>query len=138
MPMAEKFKFELVTPERRLVAAEVESVTAPGEIGEFEVLPGHRPLLSLLKAGVLTIDQESRPQRVVISGGYAEVSETGMRVLAETAEPAGEIDLARAEAALKKAEARIQELDPMAQAVEMAQVVAARDRAAARILAAAK
>jgi len=136
--MAEKFKFELVTPERCLVAGEVESVTAPGEIGEFQVLPGHRPLLSLLKAGVLTFEQEGRPQRVAISGGYAEVSETGMRVLAETAELAGEIDLNRAEAALKKAEARIQELDPMAQAVEMAQVVAARDRAQVRILAAAK
>jgi len=136
--MAERFNFELVTPERRLVAGEVESVTAPGEIGEFGVLPGHRPLLSLLKAGVLTFEQEGRPQRMAISGGYAEVSETGVRVLAETAELAGEIDLNRAEAALKKAEARIQELDPMAQAVEMAQVVAARDRAQVRILAAAK
>jgi len=136
--MAEKFKFELVTPERRLVAGEVESVTAPGEIGEFGVLPGHRPLLSLLKPGVLTFEQDGRPQRVAIAGGYAEVSETGVRVLAETAELSPEIDLARAEAALKKAEARIAELDPMAQAVNMAQAIAARDRAKARILASAK
>jgi F-type H+-transporting ATPase subunit epsilon len=136
--MAEKFKFELVTPERRLVAAEVESVTAPGELGEFEVLPGHRPLLSLLKAGVLTLEQGGKPQRVAVSGGYAEVSETGVRVLAESAELSQEIDLKRAEAALKNAEARMTELDPMAQAVDMAQAVAARDRAQARIHAAAK
>ena len=136
--MAEKFKFELVTPERRLVTGEVESVTAPGEIGEFGVLPGHRPLLSLLKAGVLTYEQDGKAQRVAISGGYTEVSETGVRVLAESAELAQEIDLKRAEAALQKAEARITELDPMAQAVDLAQAVAARDRAQARILAAAK
>ena len=120
------------------MAAEVESVTAPGELGEFEVLPGHRPLLSLLKAGVLTFEQGGKPQRVAVSGGYAEVSETGVRVLAESAELSQEIDLKRAEAALKNAEARMTELDPMAQAVDMAQAVAARDRAQARILAAAK
>ena len=76
--MIDKMFFEVVTPERRLVSVEVESVTAPGELGEFQVLPGHRPLLTLLKTGVLTFVQNGASERAAISGGYAEVSEEGI------------------------------------------------------------
>ncbi|OGP55728.1 MAG: ATP synthase F1 subunit epsilon [Deltaproteobacteria bacterium RBG_13_61_14] len=136
--MAEKFNFELVTPERRLVQAEVESVTAPGELGEFGVLPGHRPLLTLLKTGVLTFVQNGAAERVAISGGYAEVSEEGVRVLVESAELSGEIVTAEAEETLARAEADIKKLDPIEQAEALAQAQAARDLAQARILAARK
>jgi len=136
--MAEKFNFELVTPERRLVQAEVESVTAPGELGEFGVLPGHRPLLTLLKTGVLTFVQNGVAERVAISGGYAEVSEEGVRVLVESAELSGEIVTAEAEETLARAEADIKKLDPIEQAEALAQAQAARDLALARILAARK
>jgi F-type H+-transporting ATPase subunit epsilon len=136
--MPEKFPFELVTPERRLVSAEVESVTAPGELGEFGVLPGHRPLLTLLKTGVLTFVQNGAAERVAISGGYAEVSEEGVKVLAESAELSGEIDPAQAEETLARAEADIKKLDPIEQAEVLAQAKAARDLAQARILVARK
>lgn len=136
--MAEKFQFELVTPERRLVAAEVESVTAPGELGEFGVLPGHRPLLTLLKTGVLTFVKNGASERAAISGGYAEVSEQGVKVLAESAELAGEIDAAEAEKTLAQAEAEMKKLDPIEQAEALARAKAARDLAQAQILAARK
>lgn len=134
--MADKFPFELVTPERRLISAEIEAVTAPGALGEFGVLPGHRPLLTLLRAGVLTYVAGGKPQRVAISGGYTEVSETGVKMIAETAEAAENIDVARAKAALDRAEADLQKLDPMGQPVETAQARSARDRALARLEAA--
>ena len=136
--MAEKIQLELVTPERRLVQAEVESVTAPGELGEFGVLPGHRPLLTLLKAGVLSFVKNGAAERVAISGGYAEVSEQGVKVLAESAELSAEIDAAEAEKTLAQAEAEIKKLDPIEQAKALAQALAARDLALARILAARK
>lgn len=136
--MAEKFKFELVTPERRLVSAEVESVTAPGELGEFGVLPGHRPLLTLLKTGVLTYVENGRPERAAISGGYAEVSENGVKVMAESAKLSSEIDPAAAKESLAQAEAEIKKLDPIEQAEALARARAAAAWAQAEMAATAK
>lgn len=110
--MAEKLKLELVTPYKRVLSEEVDEVTAPGLIGEFGVLPGHTPLLTTLRIGELTYKQANRVFHVAVNWGYVEVEEDTVTVLVETAEPADQIDLARAKAALERAEQALKSLAP--------------------------
>ena len=108
--MAEKLKLELVTPYQRVLSEEVDEVTAPGTIGEFGVLPDHSPLLTTLKVGALTYKQGGQVFHVAVNWGYVEVEDNVMTVLVETAEPADEIDLERAKAALGRAEEALKTL----------------------------
>jgi F-type H+-transporting ATPase subunit epsilon len=108
--MAEKLKLELVTPYKRVLSEDVDEVTAPGTIGEFGVLPDHTSLLTTLKAGELTYKQGSETFHVAVNWGYVEVEDNVMTVLVETAEPADEIDLERAKAALGRAEEALKTL----------------------------
>lgn len=110
--MAEKLKLELVTPYKQVLSEEVDEVTAPGTIGEFGVLPGHTTLLTTLKVGELVYKQGNQSYHVAVNWGYVEVEDDTMTVLVETAEPADEIDLERAKAALGRAEAALKSLDP--------------------------
>jgi F-type H+-transporting ATPase subunit epsilon len=105
------FHFELVSPEQLVFAGEVTQVDVPGEEGEFGVLAGHAPYIATLKPGVLTIYQDGGPQRIVVRGGFAEVSPTGLTVLAEQAVPASEIDAATIAQAIKDAEEDIADAD---------------------------
>jgi len=98
------FHFELVSPERLLFAGEVTQVDVPGEEGEFGVLAGHAPYIATLKPGLLTIYGNGAPQRIVVRGGFAEVSPSGLTVLAEQATPAAEIDPAAITQSIKDAE----------------------------------
>jgi len=84
--MAERFHLRVYTPERQLVDAEVREVTAPGALGEIGVLPDHAALVTSLEPGVLSYREDSKTVRVTISGGFAEVRDNVMTVLAETAE----------------------------------------------------
>ena len=103
--MADKVAFELVSPERQLASVEADMVVVPGEEGDFGVLPGHAPFLSLLRPGVIAVYQGDRvEQRVFVEGGFAEVNERGCTVLAEAAEPLEEVDLERARGGLREAE----------------------------------
>lgn len=102
--MAEKLKLELVTPYKRVLSEEVDEVTAPGSIGEFGVLPDHTSLLTTLKVGVLTYKKGNETFQVAVNWGYVEVEDNVMTVLVETAEPADQIDMERAKAALARAE----------------------------------
>ncbi len=102
--MAEKLKLELVTPYKRVLSEEVDEVTAPGSIGEFGVLPGHTSLLTTLKVGELTYKKGNETFQVAVNWGYVEVEDNVMTVLVETAEPADQIDVERAKAALARAE----------------------------------
>lgn len=102
--MAEKIRLRVVTPARLVIDEEVEEVTAPGELGEFGVLPNHIAFLSTLVPGVLTYKQGSQTQTLAISGGYAEVLDNVMTVLATAAEFPLEIDVARAQRAKEQAE----------------------------------
>lgn len=103
--MADKVAFELVAPERLLASVDCDMVVVPGEEGDFGVLPNHAPLLSLLRAGVISVYQGDRvEQRVFVAGGFAEVNERGCTVLAESAEPLEEIDPASAQQRLRDAE----------------------------------
>lgn len=105
--MAEKLKLELVTPYKRVLSEEVDEVTAPGSVGEFGVLPDHTSLLTTLKVGVLSYKKGTETFQVAVNWGYVEVEDNVVTVLVETAEPADQIDLERAKAALNRAEAAL-------------------------------
>ena len=108
--MAEKLKLEMVTPYKRVLSEEVDEVTAPGSIGEFGVLPDHTSLLTTLKVGELTYKQGNETFHVAVNWGYVEVEDNVMTVLVETAEPADQIDVERAKAALARAEEALKKL----------------------------
>lgn len=108
--MAEKLKLEMVTPYKRVLSEEVDEVTAPGSIGEFGVLPDHTSLLTTLKVGELTYKQGNETFHVAVNWGYVEVEDNVMTVLVETAEPADQIDVERAKAALARAEDALKKL----------------------------
>lgn len=104
--MADKVQFELVSPERVLASEAVDMVVVPGSEGDFGVLPGHSPLMSLLRPGVISIYQgTSVTRRIFVAGGLAEANPTGVIVLAESAEPVEELDAPRARQQLTEAEA---------------------------------
>jgi F-type H+-transporting ATPase subunit epsilon len=107
MALPTKIALEIVTPDRSLVREEVDEVELPGSEGYFGVLPGHTPLLSMLKVGELwyRIGQEKR--YLAVAGGFVEVLPDRVSVLAQVGERAEDIDLARAEAAKRRAEERI-------------------------------
>jgi F-type H+-transporting ATPase subunit epsilon len=93
--MASPFHFDLVSPEKVLFDSRVVQVDVPGSEGYFGVLAGHAPLITTLRPGVLVIYGEAGEQlRVVVNGGFAEVGPSGLTVLADTAVPIEEFDLA--------------------------------------------
>jgi F-type H+-transporting ATPase subunit epsilon len=94
--MPEKIQLEVVTPERRLLDEPVDMVTVPGLGGELGILPGHTPLISELQTGVLSYIQDGKTFQLHISGGFVEVRDDHVAVLAEVAERPEEIDAARA------------------------------------------
>ncbi|MDG5468350.1 MAG: F0F1 ATP synthase subunit epsilon [Desulfuromonadales bacterium] len=108
--MADKLKLEMVTPYKRVLSEEVDEVTAPGTVGEFGVLPDHTSLLTTLKVGELTYNKDGETFHVAVNWGYVEVEDNVMTVLVETAEPADQIDLERAKAALSRAEEALKKL----------------------------
>lgn len=108
--MAEKtFKLEVVTPDRVVLSDdEIVSVTAPGSEGYFGMLANHAPLMTQLKVGELDYRRaDGTSGAMAISGGFLEVFENAVTVLAESAELAEEIDVDRAEEARTRAEERI-------------------------------
>lgn len=112
--MAEKtFHLEIVTPRRIVFNGEVTSFSAPGVVGGFQVLYNHAPLLSSLKIGeVKLIDASGAEYHYATSGGFVEVRDNKVILLAETAERADEIDVERAKIARDRAKKRIAEKKP--------------------------
>jgi F-type H+-transporting ATPase subunit epsilon len=98
---------EIVTPDRSVVAERVDEVEIPGVEGYFGVLPGHAPMLAMLKVGELWYRKGGERQYLSIAFGFAEVLPDRVTILAELAERPDEIDVARAEAARRRAEERI-------------------------------
>ena len=90
--MADKIRLRVVTPSRLLLDEEVDEVTAPGELGEFGVLPNHITFLSTLVPGEMNYKQGANKRALAVSGGYAEVLDNVMTVLAQAAEYGSEID----------------------------------------------
>ena len=109
--MSEKtFQLEIVTPKKTVFSSAVESFSAPGVIGGFQVLRSHAPFLSSLKIGeVKILDPNGKEFRYSTSGGFVEVRENKVVMLAETAERSDEIDVERAKAAKERAQKRVSE-----------------------------
>ncbi len=96
--------FDVITPGRILLSDSADMVVAPGGDGDFGVLPGHAPLLTTLRPGVLDVHHGDKvTTRIFVAGGFAEVSDSRLTVLAEEAEVDYEIDRARAEERLASA-----------------------------------
>ena len=108
--MADKIRLRVVTPGRLVLDEEVDEVTGPGAKGEFGVLPNHISFLTLLEPGEMSYKQGTARRFLAVSGGYAEVLDNIMTVLAPAAEFAAEIDVHRARSAKEKAERRLSEL----------------------------
>lgn len=101
--MAE-IKLEIVTPEKRVVDETVDTVTVPTANGEIGILPNHAPLISTLKSGILSFSGRGATDRMVVAGGFVEVSANKVSVLADVAEKADEIDVEAARAEREAAE----------------------------------
>lgn len=84
---------EIVTPERKLLSEKVDAVTVPTMSGEVGILQNHAPLIGVLKAGVLSYQKGGATERLMIAGGFIEVSSDNVSVLADTAETADEINV---------------------------------------------
>ena len=105
--MAGTFQLQIVSADRSIVNETVDEIQVPGSEGYFGVLPGHTPLLALRGTGELWFRRGSETSYVSLSGGFAEVQPDRVTILAQLAERADEIDIARAEAAKRRAEERL-------------------------------
>ncbi|MGD0772985.1 MAG: F0F1 ATP synthase subunit epsilon [Candidatus Solibacter sp.] len=102
--MADTLSLEVATPERELVREQVSDLQVPGKEGYMGILPGHAPLLGMLGIGTLTYVSDGKKRYLSIHGGFVEVLEDHVRVLADVAERAEEIDVQRARLALQRAQ----------------------------------
>ncbi len=132
--MAATFRLRIVTPERELVDEDVEEVVAPGAAGEFGILPDHIAFLTTLVPGRLIYRSGSRRTVLAIFGGYAEVADNVMTVLADGAQPVADIDVEAARRAAREAESALATLDPAA--ADAVAIRRAFDESTARIAAA--
>ena len=103
--MADTLSLEVATPERSLVRESVSDLQLPGKNGYMGILPGHAPLLGLLGIGLLTYMWEGKKRYLSVHQGFVEVLDDHVRVLADVAERAEEIDVQRARTALERAQA---------------------------------
>ena len=106
--MAETFRLEITTPERRVVREDVEEAQIPLRNGYIGVLPGHAPLIGEMKPGEISYRRLGRTEHLAITGGFVEVLPDQTKVLVDAAERVEEIDVPRAEAARRRAEERLQ------------------------------
>jgi F-type H+-transporting ATPase subunit epsilon len=123
----------IVTPSRKVVATEADSVVAPGSEGELGILPGHAPLLVALKAGVVRYSAGGRNSRIAIGGGIAEVTQERVTVLSPSAESPEQIDAAEAESRRAAAAQAFAAAGFAAPPEELERLQQALDRAQARV-----
>ncbi|HVV61713.1 MAG TPA: F0F1 ATP synthase subunit epsilon [Pseudolabrys sp.] len=105
------FHFDLVSPEKLLFSGEVEQVDVPGAEGDFGVLAGHAPAVATLRPGILTIHDGAGERRLVVLGGFAEVSAEGLTVLADVADRIEDIDREMIAAQISEMEQRVEKLE---------------------------
>lgn len=123
-------RLEIVTPEHRVLDADVDAVTVTTASGEVGILPNHAPLISALKPGVLAYSVKGVSEKLAISGGFIEVNANKVAVLADTAESPGEIDIDAARLEKEDAErslastalAPVDETDAVREALEAAKI----------------
>jgi F-type H+-transporting ATPase subunit epsilon len=119
--MPEKIQLEVVTPERRVLAEPVDMATVPGLGGELGILPGHTPLISQLQTGVLSYIQEGKTFQLHVSGGFVEVRDDHVSVLADVAERPEEIDASRARLSRERLEKQLNSWSGSEEDFEVAQ-----------------
>ncbi|MGQ0457290.1 MAG: F0F1 ATP synthase subunit epsilon [Hyphomicrobium sp.] len=105
--MAGTFKFELVSPERVLLAVDAEQAIVPGADGEFTMLPGHAPVITTLRPGVLDVSAQGSRKRLFVKSGFAEVDPSRLTVLAEKAYDVDDLTPSIIADELKAAEAEL-------------------------------
>jgi F-type H+-transporting ATPase subunit epsilon len=106
------FHFDLVSPEKLLFSGDVDQVDVPGAEGDFGVLAGHAPVVAALRPGIMTVFVNGQAQRMVVLGGFAEVSADGkLTVLADLANSVEEFDRAVLAQQIEKQEAKVKELE---------------------------
>jgi len=105
------FHFDLVSPEKLLFSGEVEQVDVPGAEGDFGVLANHAPTVATLRPGILTVHAAGGVQKIVVLGGFAEVSAQGLTVLADAAEAVEDIDRTMISARISELEQRVEKTD---------------------------
>jgi len=99
------FHFELVSPDKLMFSGQAESVLVPGSEGDFVVLKDHAPVMASLRPGVVAFeDAQGKQTRIFVRGGFADVSASGLILLAETAIPEGELDAAHLDEEIQNAE----------------------------------
>jgi F-type H+-transporting ATPase subunit epsilon len=106
------FHFELVSPQKLLFSGDVEQVDLPGAEGYFGVLANHAPMVTTLRPGILTVHVAGGQQKIVVLGGFAEVSKDGLTVLANTAGAMEDIDRGMIAARIEELESRIAKTEP--------------------------
>ncbi|OIR06231.1 ATP synthase epsilon chain [mine drainage metagenome] len=110
--MSEKVEFELVSPERLLISQPVDMVVVPGSEGDFGALPRHAPMITSVRPGVIAIYEDgSVSERIFIAGGFAEVTEVRVTVLAEEAVKVSELNPEGVATRLRLAEEALEEAD---------------------------
>ena len=124
-------QLDVITPERRLLSEQADFVTLPGRGGELGILPGHTPLISELQTGLLSYTRGGQTLRLLVSGGFVEVNDDRVSVLADLAEFPEEIDAARARAERDEAERRLTAFTGPPE--ELAEVQARLERASTRL-----
>ena len=102
--MAEGLKIEIVSPERLLVSQTVQSVSVPGSEGYFTVMADHAPFMTTLRPGFITVTGDNKAEIFFVRGGFADVSPTGLTILAEESVPFTEFDHSDLQAQIKAAE----------------------------------
>jgi F-type H+-transporting ATPase subunit epsilon len=106
------FRFELVSPQKLLFSGEVQQVDVPGAEGDFGVLADHAPMVTTLRPGILTVHASGGTQRIVVLGGFAEVSKEGLTVLADVAEAVEDIDHGMIANRIEELQNRIAKTEP--------------------------
>ncbi|MCP4664792.1 MAG: F0F1 ATP synthase subunit epsilon [Deltaproteobacteria bacterium] len=124
--------FEIVTPEKVLVSQEVDTVVAPGSEGEFGVLPGHTHFLSGIVPGELRYQSGKTKEAMIVTSGFAEVSNDKVSILVDAAEKAGDIDIKRAQEAMERARERLAK-ERKTEEIDFIRAEASLKRAVARI-----
>ncbi|MDP3062112.1 MAG: F0F1 ATP synthase subunit epsilon [Chloroflexota bacterium] len=123
-------KLEIITAERRVFSEDVEALVAPGFDGELGILPHHAPLMTSLKPGELVIRKGGQETYLAVTGGFLEVMGNVVTILADACERSEEIDVERAEAAMKRAQER---LAARSADLDLQQAIAAVQRAQVRL-----
>ncbi len=136
--MANKLNLEVVTPTKLVVSEQVDLCTVPGTEGVFGVMANHAPILATIAIGEMHYENDGKQEKMAVSGGFVEVSNNRMTVLAEAAERMEEIDVDRALKAKERAERRLQEAASGREDIDIARAKAALARALTRLKVAGK